>query len=209
MSEPRVESRFERRKLENRTRILTAAWECFREQGLEATTIESICARADVAARTFFNHFATRDDMVRALGLERLRGVEDLLAEERDSTRPTPQALVDAFDRIGEFLEASGPFYRELVGAMLALSYGVPHAGIDRSSELSTAVHALLKHGQTRGDVTDGHDSLALTDVVVGTLIAVLVNWVTDDSYPIRSGLHDAAAALADLLAPRSPRRRR
>jgi len=59
-------NRLERRKLEVREKILAAAFDLFLGQGVAATTIEEICERADVANRTFFNHFATRQDMIRA-----------------------------------------------------------------------------------------------------------------------------------------------
>jgi AcrR family transcriptional regulator len=194
-----VTTRFERRKRESRSRILDAAFELFRAQGMDRTTIEEICERADVANRTFFNHFPKRDDMVRALSLERLRGVEDVLATRRESgpAVPAPELVVEFFDEIARFLESSGPFYRELVGAMLNLSPGAT----DRSSELFGAFLTLVKEGVARGEVTTRHDPITLTDVVVGVLVSALRNWTADDSYSIRAGLHDVGAALADLLA--------
>jgi AcrR family transcriptional regulator len=51
-------NRLERRKREVREKILAAAFELFLRQGVAATTIEQICEHADVANRTFFNHFA-------------------------------------------------------------------------------------------------------------------------------------------------------
>ncbi|MDX6299453.1 MAG: hypothetical protein QOF53_667 [Nocardioidaceae bacterium] len=44
--------------------------------GLAATTVEAISDRADVAPRTFFNYFDTKDNAI--LGLPRVRGDEDL-----------------------------------------------------------------------------------------------------------------------------------
>ncbi len=187
-----VADRFERRKQASRARILDAAFRLFRAQGVEGTTIEEICAEADVATRTFFNHFPKRDDMVRALALERLRGVEAALAERR------PSDLVGFFDEIAEYLDASGAFYRELVGTMLVLSRN----GTDRSGELHGAFLNLIKDGVAAGDVTTRHDPLTLADLVVGTLTAVLMNWTADASYSIRAGLHGAALALTDLLTP-------
>ncbi|MFZ0229809.1 MAG: helix-turn-helix domain-containing protein, partial [Mycobacterium sp.] len=64
-------NRTERRKREVKENILTAAFDLFLAQGVGATTIEDICERADVANRTFFNHFATRQDMIRALAERR------------------------------------------------------------------------------------------------------------------------------------------
>ena len=58
--------------MEVRDRILSAAFDLFLQQGVSATTIEDICERADVANRTFFNHFPTRHDMMRALAERRL-----------------------------------------------------------------------------------------------------------------------------------------
>jgi AcrR family transcriptional regulator len=195
-------NRFERRKQESRSRILGAAFELFRARGLEATTIEEICDRADVAPRTFFNHFPRRDDMVRALALERLRGLRELLlARQSVDEQPIPQLLVALFDEVSDWLESSGPAYRELIGAMLAVSGGST-AGADRSGELHAAFRTVIKTGVARGEVTSRHDPLVLTDIVVGSLVGVLLSWTADETYAIRSGLHDVAAALADLLAP-------
>ena len=192
-------NRFERRKQESRTRILAAAFDLLRRQGLEATTIEEICARADVAPRTFFNHFPKRDDMVRALALERQRGLRDVLVERQaDTDRTTPAVLVTLFDEVADWLEASGPAYRELVGAMLAVTGS---SGLDRTGDLHVALVDLLKTGVARGEVTERHDPAVLADIVAGSLVAVLLSWTADETYAIRSGLHDVAAALADLLA--------
>lgn len=192
-------NRFERRKQESRERLLAAAFELFRRSGMDGTTIDEICERADVAPRTFFNHFPRREDMVRALALERLRGLHDLLVERQsaDDHQPTPALLVTLFDDVAGWLERSGPAYRQLVGAMLGTA-----AGVDRSGELHAAFLEVLKTGVARGEVTERHDPAVLADIVTGTLVAVLLSWTADETYAIRSGLHDVAAALADLLAP-------
>jgi AcrR family transcriptional regulator len=46
--------RRERRKLEVRTRIYSAARELFAKQGFDETTVDEIAERADVAPATFF-----------------------------------------------------------------------------------------------------------------------------------------------------------
>ena len=73
----RLPGRRERKKQANRDAMQVAAMGLFAEQGFEATTVEAICVRADVAPSTFFRHFPTKEDAV-LLGLrERL---DDLLA---------------------------------------------------------------------------------------------------------------------------------
>ena len=78
-------NRLERRKREVREKILAAAFELFLSQGVAATTIEEICEHADVANRTFFNHFATRQDMIRALAERRLVNLHDVVFERADA----------------------------------------------------------------------------------------------------------------------------
>ena len=50
----------ERKKLQTRQAIHQAALQLIDEQGLEATTIDQICAAADVSTRTFFNYFPSK-----------------------------------------------------------------------------------------------------------------------------------------------------
>ena len=50
----------ERKKLQTRQAIHEAALQLIDEQGLEATTIDQICAAADVSTRTFFNYFPSK-----------------------------------------------------------------------------------------------------------------------------------------------------
>ncbi|TMQ68199.1 MAG: helix-turn-helix transcriptional regulator, partial [Candidatus Eisenbacteria bacterium] len=53
-------NRFERRRRRNRQALIDAAIDLFQQHGIRGAKIEEICARADVAPRTFFNHFETR-----------------------------------------------------------------------------------------------------------------------------------------------------
>src|SRR5260370_4415324 len=78
-------NRTDRRKGEVRDRILDAAFELFLSQGIDATKIDAICERADVANRTFFNHFATRQDMIHALAEKRLLHLREVLLNRTDA----------------------------------------------------------------------------------------------------------------------------
>jgi AcrR family transcriptional regulator len=57
-------TRRERKKSQTKAAIESAALELFERQGFKETTVSQITDAADVAASTFFLHFATKDDVV-------------------------------------------------------------------------------------------------------------------------------------------------
>ena len=52
----------ERKKLATRQAVQTAALQLALERGVERVTVEEICRVAEIAPRTFFNHFAGKDE---------------------------------------------------------------------------------------------------------------------------------------------------
>jgi len=58
------ETRRERKKRQTRRLIAETAMRLFGEQGYEQTTVAQIAEAADVATKTFFNHFPSKEDVV-------------------------------------------------------------------------------------------------------------------------------------------------
>ena len=119
-----IVNRMDRRKQEVRERILGSAFDLFLDRGVSATTIEDICERADVANRTFFNHFATRHDMMRALAEERLLNLHDVVFDK--ATEPIPARLIGLFDDIAATLAGSSDTYREVIAEMRLMPWRAP-----------------------------------------------------------------------------------
>jgi AcrR family transcriptional regulator len=184
----------DRRKVEVRDRILGAAFDLFLVQGVSATKIEDICERADVANRTFFNHFATRQDMMRALAERRLLNLHDVVFDR--ASEPIPTRLIGLFDDIAAALVESSDTYREVIGEMLACT----GYGFQRGSALHDTFLELVKDGAARGEVTIRHDPHTLADIIAGSLTGGIVNWTVDKTYSLETGLHALAVALAELL---------
>jgi AcrR family transcriptional regulator len=79
-----------------RERIVSAAQQLFRDQGINSTGIDQLCAVAGVSKRTLYQHFTGKDELI----AECLRRFDpDILPEVFDSTDLTPrERLLAAFD---------------------------------------------------------------------------------------------------------------
>jgi AcrR family transcriptional regulator len=54
----------ERKRQQTRERLTRAAMALFLDRGFEATTLDDIVAAADISRRSFFHHFASKEDVV-------------------------------------------------------------------------------------------------------------------------------------------------
>ena len=79
-----------------RERILGASQQLFRDQGINGTGLDQLCAVAQVSKRTFYQHFTGKDELI----AEHLRRFDpDILPEVFDRTDLTPrERLLAAFD---------------------------------------------------------------------------------------------------------------
>lgn len=78
----------ERKKLERRRCIEEAALSRFEATGFDATTIDDIAAAADIAPRTFFSYFSTKEDVVLADYASRLEHITDELGRRPPAEEP-------------------------------------------------------------------------------------------------------------------------
>ncbi len=78
----------ERKKLERRRCIEAAAIDLFETTDFDGTTIEDIAAKADIAPRTFFYYFATKEDVVLADYAARLELIIDELGRQPEGDGP-------------------------------------------------------------------------------------------------------------------------
>ena len=91
-------TRRERRTAETRRAIMRAARELFDERGYDETTIDDIAERADVAQRTFFRYFPTKEAVLFGVSDDIRRVVLAELAE-RPAGEPPMRSLLLAIRR--------------------------------------------------------------------------------------------------------------
>lgn len=74
----------ERKKARTHQELLDAALRLFARDGFDATTVDAIAAEADVHPRTFFRHFASKEDVVLTENRTRLQSILDDFRSQPD-----------------------------------------------------------------------------------------------------------------------------
>jgi AcrR family transcriptional regulator len=107
----------ERKKLATRAALAAAAVRLATERGVDRVTVEDIALAADVSPRTFFNHFAAKEESFVADDLDRARS---LLTQFRSEPEGAP--LWATLTRLmGEHLSAGAPTNRAEAAAQYAV----------------------------------------------------------------------------------------
>ncbi len=185
-----------------RSRILETARELFANQGFRETRVADICDRADIAQKTFFNHFPTKLDLLREIAHA---GVEQLMFDIEDIRKAdlgTPERIHRFFDTVAAHITGAGPKNRELLVELVHLISGDAAERSEQVRRLHAAFRGLVEDGLALGDVTRRHDPQALTEMILGAYYVLIFNYANLDDFPVRERGHAAARILADALAP-------
>lgn len=111
----------ERKKRATREAIVAAATELFPTKGMRDTTIADLAAGADIAPRTFFLHFATKEDVLFHHVEDYTQTALTMMAElEPDSTpwdgvQRAVAALIDLFDDSSQHTDALAPLRARII----------------------------------------------------------------------------------------------
>jgi AcrR family transcriptional regulator len=196
-------TRRERRKQEVRSRILEAANVLFDRQGVAATKVTEICDRADVAHKTFFNHFVSKQQLVRGLAEASLEELLDDIARARRQGGTTSERIEAFFDTVAASAAAAGPMHRELLTEIIQAAQ-TAGSQPDQARRLHAAFAGIVDDGVRAGDVTTRHSPDTLAEMVMGAFYSLMFNWANFDGYPIAERAQATARFLADALAPRT-----
>ncbi len=96
----------ELRAARTRDAIVSAAYALFAERGFQATTVDDIAARAEVAPRTFFRYFATKEAVMFARAPEQRRYITNSLAARPADEHPFTSLVVVIAD-FADYLEGN------------------------------------------------------------------------------------------------------
>jgi AcrR family transcriptional regulator len=195
-------SRRERRRFEMRARILQAAGELIQVHGFRDTRVEDICERADIAHKTFFNHFRSKLELLREIAHV---GIEQLMFEIesiRKAELGTPERIDRFFDTMTAHILESGPKNRELLVELVHLISGDAAERSEQGQRLNAAFSGIVEDGLALGDVTRRHDPQTLTEMILGAYYVLIFSYANLDDFPVRERGRAAARVLVDMLSP-------
>lgn len=166
-----------------RERILSASQELFRDQGINRTGMDQLCAVAQVSKRTAYQHFTTKDELI----AEHLRRFDpDVMPGVFERTDLTPrERLVAAFD-----MPASTPLC-PYIGAAVEL-HDPEHPASQYARDYKTAIAARFTETAREAGATDPDQ--------LGEQLALLLDGASARTRVLNRESFSTAAAIAAVL---------
>ncbi|MDG9678325.1 TetR family transcriptional regulator [Micromonospora sp. DH14] len=164
----------ERKKQRTRRALIETAYRLFAQKGYDQTTTAEIAAAAEVSNATFFNHFATKEDLVLTEDGEHiLRAGLNVIAE-----RHSGETALDVLRRaMHQMLTEAGTGLRDPAGELerirLDLITSVPALRatmLQRAFDAQQQLAAALR--QTYTDELDDIGAAAIVGAVTGAVLA-------------------------------------
>lgn len=186
--------RRERKRLQTHEALADAAIRLFLRKGFDATTVEDITEAVDVSPRTFFRHFASKEDVVFGGHEAQLDLLSDALAD-RPADEPVLASVREAILSLVDVLEEHrGPIFvqAELVADSPTLAARSVHLREQLSNLVAEHVAARLGVDPS----VDLRPSL-VGGAVLGAFGAAVDTWVASGA---EGGLGDRVREALELL---------
>ena len=194
------QGRRERKKEETRRRITLAALDLFHEKGFDATTVDEITERADVAKGTFFNYFPKKESVLEALGQEWMERAEEHAAHHG---RTASERILAVFGGVAQAYGEDRSLARMLVRVSMERMV-TPESDAARTG-LYQKVAAAIRDGQASGEFRGGLEPDAVFGVVASVFLGTLIWWIgggphRDQVQRTTLSLHDAVERQLSLV---------
>jgi AcrR family transcriptional regulator len=194
-----TEGRRERRRRELSVRIYEVARELFHEHGFDATTVEQIAERADIAPATFFNHFHSKSGVLALMTSEVVDYLNETVARHLDGAGTFRQRLAGLAEDAATQIQDTQRVARDVL-LELVRTQGRPDNTTPYLARVHEPLEAAVAEAQGRGEISSEEDATFLAEMIIGSLNAALTNWLADPNYPISQRLPRAAAFVCDAI---------
>ncbi len=189
-------TRRERRKQEYQERILTAAIELFEDRGCEIITLEEICTLADVSRPTFYKYYASKHELIQALGEKLWLSVAQELTVQQTACHATAHDYIASFIQlIRSELDRYGNLERELIRQSM-MSGPNDSSSVDMLKALTSLFYGVYEQGRANHNMSERYPIDFLAEITMGHVSTIMMNWAINDDYPVSERLDQ----LADLI---------
>lgn len=192
--EPEQLSRRERKKEAMRDALESAALRLFVEKGYSETTVEDITDEVDVARRTFFRYFESKEAVVFARNEQTLAELE-LELRERPKDEPISTGVIAALRVLATRQEDERE--KNLIRARISLNAPEVRARALTSQQAWVAALAYWIRERSGADDADMRPEV-LASAVIGAVGAAFSHWVAGGGIEDPVDLMEQALAILD-----------
>ena len=197
------EGRRARRRRELHQSILDTAAELFARDGYDPTTVEKIAAAADIAPATFFNHFRSKEDVLREIGQDVFARFRRLVDEQLARDVSSVERLHGFAARSAALVRRAPEMTRRVLTAVLRTARP-GEAGAELAS-MQADFARLLERGRDAHDIPDDLDVDLAAEILVSVVIGAMTHWINDPGYRLEERMRNTLALLGDRLIGPSP----
>ncbi|HXC49502.1 MAG TPA: TetR/AcrR family transcriptional regulator [Candidatus Limnocylindrales bacterium] len=192
------EGRRTRRRRELHQNILATAAGLFARDGYDVTTVEKIASASDIAQATFFNHFRSKEDVLREVGQDVFTRFQRLVEEQLARRATTRGRLAGFAARSAELVRRAPEMTRRVLIAVLRSSR--PGESGAELASMQAAFANLLADGRQAGDVRDDVDLDLAAELLVSVVMGAMTHWINDPDYPLEHRLGATLSLVSDRL---------
>lgn len=159
-----------------KSRIISAAWRLFYEQGYDDTTVEEIVSLSETSKGSFYHYFEGKDALLSTLST--------LFDEKYEELLPTVDPSMDSFERLMYFNRelfsmiensVSLDLLAQLLSTQLTAK-GERHL-LDRNRTYFKVLRKTVKDGQERGELRSDISANEIVKAYALTERALLYDW--------------------------------
>lgn len=167
------------RKLQlSRDRLYESALSLFLESGFDATTVDQIAERADVARATVFNHFPQKMAFLEEWGARRRALVRELLQAHSQDLGTAAEELAAYLTEFALLNERTRDQTRALMEPALRLGDAL------RSPTLDVDLALAVKRGQSSGEFRADVDADHVGQLLTAGYFTTVLRWASQDPEP-------------------------
>ena len=200
----------EKKKLETRERIRSAAAELFTRHGYGAATMRQIAARAHVGLGTLFNYAQDKRDLVFLIFNEELNAITDVALAAPSVGQPLAAQLAAVFAVHYRWLAGKPALARILLQELTFYSSGKQAATFHGIRQrLIDGIEALVRGARERGEIGGREKPELIARHLFFTYSASLRWWIAGPHPAPEAGIRELKRLLAlqvDGLKARAPR---